>query len=57
MKVEDLTVEVKAKISVDRRTAEACLKLVEMYINESGAMIIANKLENGEVALHYEFVG
>lgn len=31
--IDSLTVEVNAKISVDQKTAEACLKLVEIFMN------------------------
>ena len=46
---EDITVDVKAKLSVDRGTAEACLKMVELYINANrDKYIVCNKLETGE---------
>ena len=56
MKAEDLTIEVKAKMTVDKRTAEGCLHLVEMFVNDTGAQIIADKDANGEMRFHYEFV-
>ena len=55
MKAEELTVEVKAKMTVDKRTAEGCLHLVEMFVNDTGAKIIVNKEANGEMRFHYEF--
>ena len=55
MKAEELTVEVKAKMTVDKRTAEGCLHLVEMFVNDTGAQIIADKDANGEMRFHYEF--
>ena len=55
MKANELTVEVKAKMTVDKRTAEGCLHLVEMFVNDTGAQIIADKDANGEVRFHYEF--
>lgn len=51
---EDLTIEVKAKLTVDRATAEACLKMVELYVNSSGVNVMADRLENGEVQFYYE---
>ena len=51
---EDLTLEVKAKLTVDRATAEACLKMVELYVNSSGAKVMADRLENGELKFYYE---
>lgn len=48
MKASDVTIEVKARLSVERRTAEACLKMVEMYINETGENIIGTREKNGE---------
>ena len=55
MKAEELTIEVKAKMTVDKRTAEGCLHLVEMFANDTGAQIIADKDANGEMRFHYEF--
>ena len=55
MKAEELNIEVKAKMTVDKRTAEGCLHLVEMFVNDTGAQIIADKDANGEMRFHYEF--
>ena len=49
-----LEVEVKAKMTVDRATAEACLKMVELYVNSSGVNVMADRLENGELKFYYE---
>lgn len=51
---EDLTFEVKAKLTVDRATAEACLKMVELYVNSNPVNLMADKSENGEVQFYYE---
>ena len=55
MKANELTVEVKAKMTVDKRTAEGCLHLVEMFVNDTGAQIIVDKDANGEMRFHYKF--
>lgn len=52
--LENVVVEVKAKMTVDRATAEACLKMVELYANSSGANVMADRLENGELKFYYE---
>lgn len=54
MKAQDVTIEVSAKLTVDKKTADVCLKLVEMYVNQTGANIIANRNENGEMEFNYE---
>ena len=51
---EDLVLEVKAKLTVDRATAEACLKMVELYVNSNPVNLMADKSENGEVQFYYE---
>ena len=53
-KAEDLTIEVKAKLTVDKATAEACLKMVELYVNANSVNLMADKSENGEVQFYYE---
>ena len=52
--LEDVVVEVKAKMTVDRATAEACLKMVELYVNSNGINLMVDKSENGEVQFYYE---
>lgn len=52
--LENVVVEVKAKMTVDRATAEACLKMVELYVNSSGVNVMADRLENGELRFYYE---
>ena len=51
---EDLTLEVKAKLTIDRATAEACLKMVELYVNSNPINLMADKSENGELKFYYE---
>lgn len=52
--LENVVVEVKAKITVDRETAEACLKMVELYVNSNSVNLVCDKSENGEVQFRYE---
>lgn len=49
-----VVVEVKAKLTVDRATAEACLKMVELYVNSNSVNLVCDKSENGEVQFRYE---
>lgn len=46
-----LTVTVNAKIDVDPKTAETCLRLVEAYVNANPVIIEGGRKGNGE----YEF--
>ena len=52
--LEKVVVEVKAKMTVDRATAEACLKMVELYVNSNSVNLVCDKSENGEVQFRYE---
>lgn len=52
--LEDVVVKVKAKMTVDRETAEACLKMVELYVNSNSVNLVCDKSENGEVQFYYE---
>ena len=52
--LDNVVVEVKAKMTVDRATAEACLKMVELYVNSNAVNLMADKSENGEVQFRYE---
>ena len=46
-KLTELTVEVKAKLGVSRETAEACLSLVQLYCNDNGCDLQAEKQIDG----------
>lgn len=46
-----LTVTINAKLDVDRKTAETCLRLVEAYVNANSVMVEVHRKEDGE----YEF--
>lgn len=53
-KLSDVTVELNARLGVDRRTAETCLRLVETFCNANGVRIIAHRMENGEHEYSFE---
>lgn len=54
-KFDEITVTVSAKLHVDRRTADACLKLLEIYMNDNADLHIEyTRLEDGTE--HYYFV-
>lgn len=54
MKAEEITVEVKAKLDVSRSTAEACLKLVEIYCNNNNVDILGRKNEDGTESFRFD---
>ena len=49
----ELTVTINAKLDVDRKTAETCLRLVEAFVNANDVDILAVREPSGE--LHYEY--
>ena len=49
----DLNIEIKTKMIIDRSTAEACLKIVEMYLNSTNFKVDLDYDENGDVELKY----
>jgi hypothetical protein len=49
-----LTVTINAKLDVDRKTAETCLRLVEAYVNANDVRIICHRKENGEEEYSFE---
>ena len=50
----NLTVEVKARLGVDRRTAETCLHLVETFCNANSMHLLANRTLDGELEFSFE---
>ena len=53
-KLTDITIDVKANLNVDRRTAETCLRLVEIFCNDNSMRIIGHRLETGETEYSFE---
>lgn len=53
MNIPELTIDVKAKVTVDRKTAEACLRLVEMYMNDTCNFIECSRTTDGDVSLRF----
>ena len=51
--IDQLTIGIS--LSVDEETAQACLKIVEMYVNQTGADIISHKEHDGSIAYHFEY--
>lgn len=45
MRAEELTVEVKAKLTVSDETAKRCLRLLEMWWNDNPAADIIKEIE------------
>lgn len=52
--IGEITVKVGAKLIVDKETADICLKMVELYVNNTGALIKVNCREDNTTI--YEFV-
>lgn len=53
-KVTDLTIDVTAKITVDRQTAERCLRILEWYANENNELMLMGERDN-EGKIHFYF--
>lgn len=47
-------VKVDVKVAIARETAEMCLKIVEMYVNDGNARVIAEREPNGDVRYHFD---
>ena len=52
-KATELTVTINAKLDVDRKTAETCLRLVEAFVNANPVDLLCHKLDNGELEFEY----
>lgn len=50
-----ITIEVQARVTVDENTANGCLALVEMYVNQTGKRVVSTKRDDGTEELQYEF--
>lgn len=54
MKAQEITVGVNVQMNIDESTAQACLKLVQMYVNQTGRHVIVHMQENGEEVFSFE---
>lgn len=52
-KPTELTVTINANLGVDRKTAETCLKIVELYINQNGLDVIGRTEPDGTVSFSF----
>lgn len=48
-----ISVELEGKIVVDQNTAELCLKVVEVYMNQNHIDILADEDESGKLSLRF----
>lgn len=53
-KVTDLTIDVTAKMTVDRQTAERCLRMLEWYANDNNELMLMGDSDN-EGKIHFYF--
>ena len=53
-KPNELTISVSVKTNIDRKTAEACLKIVELYVNQTGLDVIGRTEHDGTVSFSFE---
>lgn len=57
-KVTDLTIDVTAKITVDRQTAERCLRILEWYANDNNELMLMGDRDNdGRIHLYFKRAG
>ena len=57
-KVTDLTIEVTAKMTVDRETAERCLRMLEWYANDNNElMLMGNRDNEGKIHFYFKRAG
>ena len=49
-----LEVPIEIKMSVDEDTANACLKIVEIYANNNHANVVCEKNPDGSLSFRYE---
>ena len=55
-KASELTVTINAKLDVDQKTAETCLRLVEAFVNaHSQVRVMCDCQENGELRFYYDY--
>ena len=52
-KTSELTVTINAKLDVDRKTAETCLRLVEAFVNANPVDLVCHQHEDGELEFQY----
>ena len=53
-KLTDITIDVKANLNVDRRTAETCLRLVEIFCNDKRIGVIGHMDADGYTTFEFE---
>lgn len=50
-KATEITVQVNARLDVDEKTATTCMRLLEIFINKAGLLVLPFKNSDGEIEL------
>lgn len=54
-KVSDFTIDVNCNLTIGTDTAEACLRLLELYVNSNrNIAIVCNKTEDGKQTFSFD---
>lgn len=53
MNLNELKIEVRAEVTVSKETAEACLKLVQIYCNTNKVKLIGKQLPSGQIEFYF----
>lgn len=53
MATNALVVDISAKLHVDRATAEGCLALASIYMNDNGLTVFEKTNKDGTIALEF----
>ena len=48
-----LSIELEGKVVIDQKTAELCLKVVEVYMNQNHADILSDYDAHGNLSLRF----
>lgn len=52
-KCNELNINIRCDLSVDKSTAETCVKLLEIYMNKNpGVHLIVKEKQNGQINLY-----
>lgn len=54
MKADKLTIDVRARVTVDDLTAKACAKLLSIYMNDTGKKLMCTRKVDGTQELYFE---
>lgn len=53
-RIDDLSITINASFHIPKETVETCLRLVEIYMNDTGELLMCDRQSDGSKHLYFK---